>query len=241
MSEPGKLNERVLVIVPTYNEAQNIVPLLEKILQTIAVDVLVVDDNSPDGTGRLVENLRLSSPRLHLLKRPGKAGLAAAYTAGFQWGLSQGYDILIEMDADFSHPPAALPALIGALADADAAIGCRYIEGGDVAGWSATRKVISRGGNFYAQKVLGLPYQDLTGGFNAWRAPVLHKILNPSVRSRGYAFQVELKHRAHHAGFRLVEVPFHFENRVRGVSKMSGKIVWEAALRVLEMRQLSPN
>jgi dolichol-phosphate mannosyltransferase len=232
------LPNKTLVIVPTYNEVENIGPLLTAITNAVdGVDILVVDDNSPDGTERVVKQFMRHGERVHLLSRPKKDGLAAAYCAGFRWGLARDYDYFIEMDADFSHPPSDLNRHLEALKTNDVVIGCRYMSGGGTSGWSVIRESISRGGNFYAQTVLNLPYRDLTGGFNAWRRKVLETIKIDDIRSKGYAFQVELKCRSHKAGFKIQEIPIQFENRKYGNSKMSGSIVWEAAFRVLQMRR----
>lgn len=225
-----------LAILPTYNEADNIGRLLKQILELSDIDVLVVDDSSPDGTAKMVMQRAASEERVHLLSRPRKEGLAAAYIAGFSWGMAQGYSHLIEMDADFSHNPIDLPRFLEAIKTHDVVVGCRYIQGGGISGWPWARKFISHAGNIYAQTVLCLPYKDLTGGFNAWRKQVLETIQIESIRSKGYAFQVELKYRAHKAGYRIQEIPIHFQNRVSGRSKMSGSIVWEAAFRVFQMR-----
>lgn len=229
-----------LVIVPTYNEADNINALLFSLTRNVeAVDLLVVDDSSPDGTAALVKQFQQHEPRVHLLVRPKKDGLAAAYLAGFKWGLERGYETFIEMDADFSHSPADVNRFLEQFKkkEVDVVVGCRYQAGGGVSGWSQIRESISRGGNFYARTILNLPYADLTGGFNGWRRNVLETIGLDRIRSRGYAFQVELKYRAHQKGFKIVELPIHFENRKFGKSKMTGKIVWEAAFRVLQLRR----
>jgi dolichol-phosphate mannosyltransferase len=227
-----------LFVVPTYNESENISTLLHQLSRNVPeADVLVVDDNSPDGTQDVVKRFQKNSPQVHLLGRPGKGGLAAAYIAGFGWGLERKYQTFIEMDADLSHSPQDVGRFLTELKRFDAVIGCRYALGGGISGWSLLRQVISRGGNIYAEKVLKLPFKDLTGGFNGWRRSVLEKIQIQSIRSKGYAFQVELKCRAHRAGFKLTEIPIHFENRKLGKSKMSSRIVWEAAFRVLEMRR----
>jgi dolichol-phosphate mannosyltransferase len=233
-----KSQNRTLVIVPTYNEFENIGPLLTAITEEIdRVDILVVDDSSPDGTERIVKQFIRHSSKVHLLSRPKKEGLAAAYNAGFKWGLARDYENFIEMDADFSHRPQDLNRHLEALETSDVVIGCRYMSGGGTSGWSFIRESISRGGNFYAQTVLRLPYHDLTGGFNSWRRKVLETIKIDEIRSKGYAFQVELKCRSHKAGFKIQEIPIQFENRKYGSSKMSGSIVWEAAFRVLQMRR----
>ena len=233
--KPGKPN---LVIVPTYNEAENINRLLFEVIRDVPnVEVLVVDDNSPDGTRDIVTRFMQHEPRVHILNRAKKDGLAAAYIAGFQWGLDRNYDIIIEMDADFSHRPSDVNRLLESLKTNDVAVGCRYTEGGGISGWGFLRQFISRGGNYYARFILGLPVQDLTGGFNAWKRAVLEKIDIHTIRSQGYSFQVELKFRALKNKFTLQEVPIHFQNREHGYSKMSGRIVWEAAFRVLQMRR----
>ncbi len=230
-----------LVIVPTYNEAENILLLLQEIRKEAPnLHVLVVDDNSPDGTAKLVKEAQAKFPNLHLLNRVKKDGLALAYIAGFHWALEKGYGFIIQMDADFSHQPKSLPKFLERLEKYDVVVGSRYIEGGGTQGWSWIRQLISRGGNVYAKLILGLPFSDLTGGFNGWRAEVLKTIDLPSITARGYAFQVELKYRACRHGFQLVEQPILFENRRYGVSKMTGSIVWEAAIRVVQMRKFTP-
>jgi dolichol-phosphate mannosyltransferase len=227
-----------LVVVPTYNEVENINALLFQLTRDVgSVDVLVVDDSSPDGTAEIVTRFMKHDARVHLLSRKKKEGLAAAYLAGFTWGLEKGYRAFIEMDADFSHQPSDVLRFLETLKESDVVIGCRYIAGGGISGWGMLRQFISRGGNWYAQTVLSLPFQDLTGGFNGWRREVLEKIEISTIRSKGYAFQVELKCRAFRKGFKITEIPIHFENRRLGKSKMSGKIVWEAAFRVLQMKR----
>jgi len=231
-------NHKALVVVPTYNEAENINQLLFALTRDVeGVDVLVVDDNSPDGTRGIVERFQKHESRVHLLNRQKKDGLAAAYLAGFGWGIEKGYDILIEMDADFSHRPADVNRFLKEMETCDVVIGCRYVDGGGISGWGWLRQFISRGGNTYAKFVLSLPLKDLTGGFNGWKREVLERINYKSIHSKGYAFQVELKCRAFKSGFKISEIPIHFENRVAGHSKMSSDIVWEAAFRVLQMRR----
>lgn len=198
---------------------------------------LVVDDNSPDGTACLVEELAESYPgRVFLLQRPGKLGLGTAYLAGFRWALAHDYDLICEMDADFSHDPSRLPCLLDAASNADLALGSRYVAGGGTANWSRLRRLISRGGSFYARTVLGVPYHDLTGGFKCFRRRVLESLDLDSVHSTGYAFQIELTYRVHRAGFRVVEVPITFEERRAGKSKMSFRIMLEALVRVAQLR-----
>jgi dolichol-phosphate mannosyltransferase len=231
-----------MVVVPTYNEALNIERLIAEILdQGPQFDVLVVDDNSPDGTGDLVAALAARTPRVQLLRRAGKLGLGTAYVAGFHEGLRQGYSFLCEMDADFSHRPHYLPVLL-AVAEraADVALGSRNVPGGRVENWSLTRKLISKGGSLYARTILGMPVHDCTGGFKCFRAEVLRRIDLDSITSNGYAFQVEMNYRCHQAGYHLHELPIIFPDRVHGQSKMSQRIVWEAAAKVWKLR-LSPN
>jgi dolichol-phosphate mannosyltransferase len=231
-----------LVVVPTYNEALNIERLLIEILgQGPQFDVLVVDDGSPDGTGDLVAAIAARTQRVQLIRRAGKLGLGTAYVAGFREGLRQGYRYLCEMDADFSHQPRYLPVLL-AVAEraADVALGSRNVPGGRVENWSWKRKVISKGGSLYARTLLGMPVRDCTGGFKCFRSGVLRQIDLDSIGSNGYAFQVEMNYRCHQAGFGLHEIPIVFPDRVAGQSKMSQKIVWEAAAMVLKLR-LAPN
>jgi dolichol-phosphate mannosyltransferase len=224
---------RALVVIPTYNEIESIEAVVERVLAADdRAEVLVVDDSSPDGTGDLVAKLAEGSSRLHLLRRPGKQGLGTAYRAGFAWGIERGYDALVEMDADMSHPPERLPALLGALAGADLVIGSRYVPGGSTVNWSPLRKLISRGGNTYVRLALGLPIHDATAGYRAYRVEVLEALPVSAVASNGYCFQVEMAHRTWREGFRVTEVPITFTERTSGVSKMSQRIVLEALLRV---------
>jgi dolichol-phosphate mannosyltransferase len=223
---------RTLVVIPTYNEAESIGALVEQILAHREVDALVVDDGSPDGTADLVRKAMVGEPRLHLLERSAKEGLGAAYRAGFRWGLGRGYEALVETDADFSHPPDRLPALLGALETADVSIGSRYVPGGRTIGWSPLRKAISKLGNAYVRLVIGLPVRDATAGYRAFRSDVLRALAVESTESNGYCFQIEMAHRAWQEGFRIVEVPITFTERVAGTSKMHRRIVLEALLRV---------
>jgi dolichol-phosphate mannosyltransferase len=224
---------RTLVVIPTYNEAESIAGLMEQVLDAHpGVDVLVVDDGSPDGTADIVDKAMTAESRLHLLERSAKEGLGAAYRAGFRWGMDRGYDALVEIDADFSHPPDRLPALLGALETADVAIGSRYVPGGATVGWSPVRKAISRLGNAYVRFVIGLPVHDATAGYRAFRADVLRALAVESSESNGYCFQIEMAHRAWQEGFRIVEVPITFTERVAGTSKMHRRIVLEALIRV---------
>jgi glycosyltransferase involved in cell wall biosynthesis len=224
---------RALTVVPTYNEAASLEGVLAAGLTADpALEFLVVDDRSPDGTGQLADRLAAGEPRLHVLHRTGKEGLGSAYRAGFRWGLERGFDAYCEMDADASHDPADLPRLVEALGDAAVAIGSRYVPGGAVRNWSRRRVALSRGGNWYVRLATGLPVRDATSGFRAYRRAVLEAIGLDSVRSDGYAFQVEMALRAWRAGFRVVEVPILFTERRAGASKMSGAIIAEALWRV---------
>lgn len=228
---------KTLVIVPTYNEKENIKPLFESLMaQNLGIEVLVVDDNSPDGTAEVVQSLMSHDQRLHLLSRPGKQGLGRAYIAGFEWGMERGFEILVEMDADFSHRPVDLGPLLKKMETADFAVGSRYIPGGATVNWGLLRKIISRGGGLYSRCILGFPLNDWTGGFNAWKAETLRKINLPSVKSNGYSFQIELKYKAMRAGCHGVESPIVFEDRRVGQSKMSSRIVLEALYRVWLLR-----
>lgn len=227
-----------LVVVPTYNESENIARLLTQLRdQYPDVSVLVVDDNSPDGTAGIVQRYSDRDPMIHLLLRERKEGLGKAYIAGFDWGLAHGFDQLVEMDADFSHDPKYLGELLEALDTHDVAMGSRYIDGGDTPGWGWSRRFISRGGNLYAKWMLQIPYEDLTGGFNAWTKHALETIDFKSVLSKGYAFQVELKCKAHRAELKMVEIPIQFPDRTHGESKFKSDIIWEAATRVYRLRR----
>jgi len=231
---------RVLVVVPTYNEADNIAELVRRILdQPGNLDILVVDDNSPDGTGQIADTLAQSPGscgRLHVLHRPGKSGLGRAYLAGFAWALARDYDAAVEMDADFSHDPMYLPSLLQGARDADVVIGSRYLNGISVINWPLRRVLLSWGANYYVRSVTRLRVRDCTSGFRLYRRPVLEAIDLSSVRSNGYSFQVEMTFRAQLAGFRLVEVPIIFVERHAGQSKMSQSVIWESVLMPLKLR-----
>jgi dolichol-phosphate mannosyltransferase len=228
---------RAVICLPTYDERENLAPILTAIHAVEPrVDVLVVDDNSPDGTGELADELAARDPRIRVLHRPGKQGLGRAYLAAFQWALARGYELVLEMDADFSHDPAHLPTLLAATKGADLVLGSRYVAGGRTVSWGAGRKLVSRGGSLYARTILGVPVRDLTGGFKCFRREVLEAIDLPTVTSTGYAFQIELTFRALRRGFRVVEVPITFADRRIGQSKMSGGIVLEAMRNVWAMR-----
>ena len=227
-----------LVCIPTYNERENVESIVRAVLAADPrVDVLVVDDASPDGTGALADALAKESPRVQVLHRAGKAGLGKAYLAAFDWALQRNYSFVLEMDADFSHDPAYLPTLLDrASTDADLVLGSRWVKGGGTRNWGIGRQLISRGGSFYARIILGLGIRDLTGGFKCFRAEVLRAIDLPSVTSSGYGFQIELTYRALKKGFRVVEVPIVFEDRRVGQSKMSRAIVLEALAMVWKIR-----
>jgi dolichol-phosphate mannosyltransferase len=222
-------NERALVIIPTYNEKENIRSIVELVLsQAPNLDVLVVDDNSPDGTARIVEEMAKVDPRLHLLSRAGKLGLGTAYIAGFKWGLARHYAFLIEMDADFSHDPREIPNMLQAIQQADLVLGSRYINGVRVVNWPLSRLFLSKGASYYVRIITGLPVNDPTGGFKCFRRRVLEAIELDEVRSNGYAFQVEMTYKAWMKGYRVREIPITFADRYAGKSKMSGHIVREA-------------
>lgn len=224
---------RVLVIIPTYNESDNVRLITERTRKAVpSVDILVADDNSPDGTGAIADELAEADDHIFVLHRAGKEGLGAAYKAGFQWAKDKGYDAVVEMDADGSHAPEELPLLLDALKDHDAVLGTRYIPGGSVHNWPLRRLLLSRCGNIYIRMALGMPFKDATGGYRAYRLAVLDKIDVATIASTGYSFQVEMAWRAHKQGFRMVEVPITFTERELGVSKMSGNIFKEQLLRV---------
>ncbi|HKG92974.1 MAG TPA: polyprenol monophosphomannose synthase [Gemmatimonadaceae bacterium] len=230
--------ERALIIVPTYNERENIGRLISEVLaQDPRLEVLVVDDNSPDGTGEIVETLSGQNVRVHLLKREKKLGLGTAYVAGFGWALARPYDYVFEMDADFSHPPSHLPQFLEAIKDADVVLGSRYRNGKvTVVNWPMSRLMLSYSANIYARFVTGLPLFDSTGGFKCFRRGVLAAIDLKDVRSNGYAFQIEMSFRAWKRGFRIVEIPILFVDRTEGQSKMSKRIVREAVWMVWRLR-----
>ncbi len=228
---------RPLIVMPTYNEIENLPRILDAALAALPeAHVLVVDDGSPDGTGDLADRRAEADERIHVLHRTEKAGLGRAYLAGFGWALSRDYTHVFEMDADFSHPADRLPALLAATEDADVALGSRWVRGGGTVGWPLKRQLISRGGSFYARRVLGVDIRDLTGGFKCFRREVLEALDFDAISAVGYGFQIELTWRALQKGFRVVEVPITFTDRVRGQSKMSGAIFAEALKLVWKLR-----
>ena len=229
-----------LICIPTYNEAENLPLIVPAVLQAVPqAHVLVADDRSPDGTGAIADALAEQDQRVHVLHRRGKEGLGKAYLAAFAWALVRDYRYVFELDADFSHDPKYLPGFIAALEqEADVVVGSRRIPGGGVTNWGAVRRFVSWGGSVYARTILQVPVRDLTGGFNGFRREVLERIGLPEVSSTGYSFQIELKYRALKHGFRVIERPIVFPDRVRGVSKMSGSIFMEAVVQVWKLRGL---
>lgn len=233
MSEQRK----ALVCLPTYDERENLAPMIEAILASVpTLEILVIDDNSPDGTGRLADEIAAREPRVHVLHRRGKEGLGKAYLAGFAWALERGYGLVLEMDCDFSHDPRYLPAMLAAAQEHDLVLGSRYVPGGGTVNWGLGRKLISRGGSLYARTILGLSARDLTGGFKCFRREVLEAIDLPTVQCTGYAFQIELTYRAARRGFKVKEIPIVFVDRRVGQSKMSRRIVLEAIRKVWSIR-----
>lgn len=223
----------ILIIIPTYNEIENVERITGRVRTAVPeADILVADDNSPDGTGQVADDLAVDDAQIHVLHRLGKEGLAAAYMAGFAWGLERGYDVLIEMDADGSHQPEQLPAMLDALRSADLVLGSRWIPGGKVVNWPRSREILSKGGNLYTRVALDVPLHDATGGYRVFRASALRALELHNVASQGYCFQVDMARRAVRSGLRVTEVPITFVEREYGTSKMSGSIVREALWRV---------
>ena len=230
--------ERALVIIPTYNERSNVLRIIEAVLERDErLEVLVVDDGSPDGTGAMVAEVAASNPRVYLIERGSKLGLGTAYVTGFKWALERGYDYVFEMDADFSHDPGHLPQFLDAIKSADLVLGSRYRQGKvTVVNWPMSRLLLSYFANIYARIVTGLPFDDSTGGFKCFRRCVLEAINLDDVKSNGYAFQIEMSFRAWRLGFRIVEIPIVFVDRQEGQSKMSKRIVREAVWMVWRLR-----
>ncbi len=223
------------VIIPTYNERDNLESIVTRVRAAVpTADVLIVDDNSPDGTGEIADKLASSDTRVHVMHRPGKSGLGTAYVAGFGWALSNGYDVMVEMDADGSHDPQDLPGMLSALEAADLVIGSRYVPGGTVVNWPRSREVLSRGANIYVRIMLGISVHDATGGYRAYRAGTLRGLGLDTVDSQGYCFQIDLTLRTVNTGGQVVEVPITFTERAKGASKMSRAIIVEALWRVAQ-------
>ena len=225
---------KTLVIVPTYNERENVDALMARFLEGVddSVHLLVIDDSSPDGTAAVVRILATARSGIFVIDRPGKQGLASAYVTGFRWALERDYDAVVEMDADLSHDPAVVPALIAALGDADLVIGSRYVEGGRLVNWSRFRELLSKAGNVYARAWLGFDVRDSTSGFRAYRCETLAALDLETVRAEGYSFQIEMAYRIHRKGGRIAEIPITFTERSHGRSKLSRRIVVEALWRV---------
>jgi dolichol-phosphate mannosyltransferase len=229
---------KALIIVPTYNEAENVRGIADALLAALPpADVLFVDDNSPDGTGGIIDDMAAANPRVHVMHRAGKLGLGTAYIEGFAWGLARDYQYLFEMDADGSHDPKYLPQMLALAEDgADVVVGSRNVPGGGTVNWGIGRKILSKGGSFYARTILGIDVRDVTAGFVCWRRNVLESLDLTGIDSNGYSFQIEMKYRALQKGFRIVETPIIFVDRRVGQSKMSRAIVAEALLKVWGLR-----
>jgi dolichol-phosphate mannosyltransferase len=228
---------KILVVTPTYNEAENIPKLIPAVLrQAPNLDVLIIDDGSPDGTGNLVKQIMSSNPHVHLIERSGKQGLGTAYVAGFKYAIQNGYDYVFEMDADFSHNPNDIPVFLSMMKENDLVIGSRYIQGVRVLNWPMNRLLLSYSANVYTQIITGLPVRDATGGFKCYRIETLKAIDLDQIRSNGYAFQIEMSFKVWKKGFRLVEIPIVFKDRREGVSKMSKSIIYEAMFMLWKLR-----
>ena len=231
------IGQGVIVCIPTYNEKENILRITPRVLEELpGGNVLIIDDNSPDGTGILADELSQKDERIKVLHRPEKEGLGKAYIAGFRWALDKGYQYVIEFDADFSHNPSYLPDMVSRLKRADVVIGSRRVQGGGVENWSPLRRIVSNGGSIYARTVLGVPIKDLTGGFNGFKRNALEIIDFETIKASGYAFQLEIKYRASKRGLSIEEMPIIFPDRTHGTSKMSGKIFREALIAVWRIR-----
>lgn len=235
MADHSESLDKVLVIIPTYNEAENIESIVGRLRKAVpGADALIADDNSPDGTGEIADRLALDDDHVHVLHRAGKEGLAAAYVAGFQWGLDRDYDVLVEMDADGSHQPQFLPAILSALEDADMVKGSRWMPGGEVVDYDLKREWLSRLANIWIQAAMNVPVRDTTGGFNAFRASALRTMDLSTIASKGYTFQVDLTRRVLDQGGTVREVPISFPDRQKGESKMSGSIIGEALMKTTQ-------
>lgn len=231
---------KTLIIIPTYNEKENIARIIDSVLHlNVSMDVLVIDDNSPDGTGQIVKDVQRNEPRVHLMERERKLGLGTAYIAGFKYAIEQKYDYVFEMDADFSHDPAEIPNFLNKINGNDLVLGSRYLKGVTVVNWPLRRLFLSYAASVYTRIITGLPVKDCTGGYKCYRREVLESINLNKVHSNGYAFQIEITYKAWKKGFRLTEIPIIFVDRDVGHSKMSRKIVWEAVWMVWKLRLLS--
>ncbi len=220
---------KTLILIPTYNERENIKILVSEIFRYLpTTDILFIDDHSPDQSADSIKDLQKTTSQIHLIERPKKLGLGSAYIRGFKWGLERGYDYFFEMDADLSHSPKYLPEFLKIIKIYDLVLGSRYIEGGGIEGWNFFRRLLSKGGSLYSRILLGLPYRDLTGGFKCFSSKVLKAIDLDIIQSDGYCFQIELTYKAHRKGFQIKEIPIIFSNRSCGKSKISRKIVLEA-------------
>ncbi len=230
---------KALVIIPTYNERENLVPLMKQIFaEGLQLEVLIIDDHSPDGTGAVADELAAADPRVHVMHRAGKMGLGSAYVAGFRYALERDYEAVFEMDADFSHNPDSLPEFLRELENADLVVGSRYLHGVTVVNWPLKRLVLSYGANVYSRIITGIPIKDLTGGYKCFRRQVLEALDLSRVKSDGYGFQIEINYKAWRKGFRIREIPIMFVDRRAGESKMNRRIVWEAAWMVWRLRIL---
>lgn len=230
---------KALVIIPTFNEKENISSIIDAVLSLKdSIEILIVDDGSPDGTAEIVKSIQSNQSRIHLLQRPGKLGLGTAYITGFKWGLAHGFEYLIEMDADFSHPPLKILELVHACEGlgADVAIGSRYVKGGKVTNWPFNRLALSYGASLYTRLITWMPVKDPTAGFVCYKRNVLETLNLDNIKFVGYAFQIEMKYKSWKKGFKLIEVPITFTDRIAGTSKMHGGIVKEAALGVIKLR-----
>ena len=233
----NNISKKLLIVIPTYNEALNIKKLIDIIRKHIAnCGLLIVDDNSSDGTADIVKEIQKNDKNTFLLQRESKLGIGTAYVAGLKWGLNHGYEYLAQMDADLSHDPRYLKLLTEKIYEYDFVIGSRNIEGGKVLNWPIARKILSKVGNFYARKVLSIPIYDLTGGFNIWRKTVLEDINLNEVESADYSFNIELKYKAYKKGYSFVEIPISFKNRINGISKLSFRIILDAFWKALNFR-----
>lgn len=231
---------KILIIIPTYNESDNIRAIAGEIFDVYSgLDILVVDDNSPDGTGGIVRDMQLEDTRVHLLERSGKLGLGTAYCAGFLWAIERGYDVVFEMDADFSHDPKEIPNFLRAIESADVVIGSRYSTGVNVVNWPMQRLLLSWFANLYTRLITRMPIYDATGGFKCFRTDILRGVDLSKIRSNGYAFQIEMNFKLWKRGARMLEIPIVFVDRRSGVSKMSKNIIWEAAWLVWKLRLFS--